>query len=82
MLTSRFCSLCLRSKIGFLTPERIIAATGSVQIDFSNTSRQTTADTTLNRKDYGLMWNKALEASGPMVGEEITIEIKAEAIKQ
>ena len=81
MLTSRFCSLCLRSKIGFLTPERIIAATGSVQIDFSNTSRQTAADTTLNRKDYGLMWNKALEAGG-LVGEEVTIEIKAEAIKQ
>jgi hypothetical protein len=30
MLTSRFCSLCLRSKIGFLTPERIIPATGCV----------------------------------------------------
>ena len=32
-------------KIGFLTTERIIAALGSVQIDFSNTSRQTGAVT-------------------------------------
>jgi hypothetical protein len=30
-------------KIGFLTTEKIIAALGSVQIDFSDTSRQTGA---------------------------------------
>ena len=40
------------------------------------------ATTVLNRKDYGLTWNKALEAGGLMVGEEVTIVIKAEAVKQ
>lgn len=36
----------------------------------------------LNRKDYGLTWNKALETGGVMVGEEVEIEINAEAVKQ
>ncbi len=40
------------------------------------------AKTTVNRKDYGLTWNKMLEAGGVMVGEEVAIEIKAEAVKQ
>ena len=40
------------------------------------------AKTTINRKDYGLTWNKMLEAGGVMVGEEVAIEIKAEAVKQ
>lgn len=34
---------------------------------------------TLNRKDYGLLWNKALESGGVMVGEEVEISINIEA---
>jgi polyisoprenoid-binding protein YceI len=37
--------------------------------------------TKLNRKDYGMTYNKVLEAGGLMVSEEIEIEINAEAIK-
>jgi polyisoprenoid-binding protein YceI len=40
------------------------------------------ATLTINRKDYGLTWNKALETGGVMVGEEVEIEINAEAVKQ
>lgn len=36
----------------------------------------------LNRKDYGLNWNVALETGGFLVGDTITIEIEIEAIKQ
>lgn len=32
----------------------------------------------LNRKDFGLTWNKALEAGGVLVGEEITLDIRME----
>jgi len=39
------------------------------------------AKATLNRKDYGLSYNKALETGGLVVGDEVTIEINAEAIK-
>ena len=36
----------------------------------------------LNRKDYGLTWNKVIEAGGVMVGEDVTIQINAELVKQ
>ncbi len=35
----------------------------------------------LNRKDFGLGWNKALEAGGVAVGEEIQLTIEAELTK-
>jgi polyisoprenoid-binding protein YceI len=34
---------------------------------------------TINRKDYGLAWNRALESGGVMVGEEVEISINIEA---
>ena len=40
------------------------------------------AKTKLNRKDYGLTYNRALETGGLVVGEEIEIEINAEAVKE
>jgi len=36
---------------------------------------------TINRKDYGLGWNQALETGGVLVGEEVKIELTVEAIK-
>ncbi len=36
----------------------------------------------ISRKDFGLNWNQALEAGGVLVGDEIKIEISAEAIAQ
>ena len=41
-----------------------------------------TATTKLNRKDFGLNWNVALEAGGVLVGENIKLDIDVEAIKQ
>lgn len=40
-----------------------------------------TAMAKLNRKDFGLTWNAALETGGVMVGEEITITLDVEFIK-
>ncbi len=34
---------------------------------------------TINRKDYGLNWNRALESGGVLVGEEVEIAINIEA---
>ena len=33
----------------------------------------------LNRKDFGMVWNKALDAGGLMLGEDVHIEIHLEA---
>lgn len=40
------------------------------------------AQTTINRKDFGLTWNAALETGGVVVGDEIRIELNVEAILQ
>jgi polyisoprenoid-binding protein YceI len=36
----------------------------------------------INRKDFGLEWNVALETGGFLVGDEIDIQIEAEAVRQ
>ena len=41
-----------------------------------------TATTTIERKDFGLTWNQALEAGGVVVGDRVSIEIEVEAVKQ
>lgn len=40
------------------------------------------AHTTINRKDFGLGWNAALETGGVMVSEEVRIELNVEAVLQ
>jgi polyisoprenoid-binding protein YceI len=41
------------------------------------------ASTTINRKDFGLVWNKPLDkAGGLLVGDEVTITLDVELIKQ
>ena len=37
--------------------------------------------TTINRKDYGINWNKALDNGGVLLGDEVTININIEAVK-
>jgi polyisoprenoid-binding protein YceI len=38
------------------------------------------AQTTINRKDYGLNWNAALETGGVLVGDEVTITLSLQAV--
>ncbi len=40
------------------------------------------AETKVNREDFGLTWNQALETGGWLVGKEVKIELGVEAIKQ
>jgi polyisoprenoid-binding protein YceI len=40
------------------------------------------ATTKINRSDFGLKWNQALEAGGVMVGDEVAISIDVEAVKK
>jgi len=41
-----------------------------------------TASTTINREDFGLKWNVALEAGGWLVGKEVRISLDVQAIRQ
>jgi len=36
----------------------------------------------INRKDFGLTWNNVMETGGLVVGEEVTIELEVELVKQ
>jgi polyisoprenoid-binding protein YceI len=36
----------------------------------------------LDRKDFGLTWNQAMEAGGLMVGEKIELVLDIQAVKQ
>ena len=39
------------------------------------------ASTSINRKDFGLTWNQALEAGGVLVGDKVEISLDVEAVK-
>ncbi len=41
-----------------------------------------TIETEINRKDFNLNWNMALEAGGFLVGDQAKIEIEVEAVKE
>jgi polyisoprenoid-binding protein YceI len=40
------------------------------------------ATTKINRKDFGLVWNATLETGGFMVGDEVSITLDVELVKQ
>jgi polyisoprenoid-binding protein YceI len=48
---------------------------------WGNIRRGASASTSINRKDFGLVWNKALETGGVAVGEQVTITLEIEMIK-
>jgi len=49
---------------------------------WGNTRKGATATTKINRKDFGLMWNQALETGGVLVGDEVDITLEVEMIKK
>jgi polyisoprenoid-binding protein YceI len=54
--------------------------TGSVVDPYGNTKIAFYGKGTLSRKSFGLVWNKLVEA-GPVVGDEVTIDLRIEAGK-
>ena len=55
---------------------------GQAVSPWGTTSAGFTASTRINRKDWNLNWNKALETGGVLVGDEIKIDIELEVVKQ
>ena len=55
---------------------------GIVKSPWGNTSAGFSASTKINRKDWGLNWNVALETGGWLVGEDININIELELVQQ
>ncbi|HUN86907.1 MAG TPA: YceI family protein [Terracidiphilus sp.] len=48
---------------------------------WGNTRIGLSATTKINRKDFGLNWNSALETGGVLVGDEVTITLDVEFIQ-
>jgi polyisoprenoid-binding protein YceI len=48
---------------------------------WGNTRLGLSATTKINRKDFGLTWNAALETGGILVGDEVTITLDAQFVK-
>jgi polyisoprenoid-binding protein YceI len=59
-----------------------VTLSGPVKDPMGNTRVGLEAKTAVNRKDYGIQFNALMETGGLMVGEEVTIEINAEATKE
>lgn len=55
---------------------------GLAQDPWGNTKAGLSATGKLNRKDFGLNWNAALEAGGVLVGEEVKLHIELQFVKQ
>jgi polyisoprenoid-binding protein YceI len=48
---------------------------------WGNTRIAVSATTKINRKDFGLTWNAALETGGILVGDEVTITLDVQFVK-
>jgi polyisoprenoid-binding protein YceI len=48
---------------------------------WGNTRLGLSATTKINRKDFGLIWNAALETGGILVGDEVTITLDVQFVK-
>jgi len=55
---------------------------GQAKTPWGTTSAGFSASTKINRKDWNLNWNVALETGGWLVGDQITINIELELVKQ
>jgi polyisoprenoid-binding protein YceI len=68
-----------------VTKEVVLAVEGPTQVikdPMGNTKAGAHATTRINRKDFGIVWNKSLDGGGLMVGDEIDVTIDVEAVKK
>ena len=67
-----------------VTREIAIPATfhGTGGTPFGTTAAGFSAELTINRKDFGLTWNVALETGGVLVSDNVKISLDIEAVKQ
>ena len=59
----------------------VFEETGSAQDPFGNLRVGFEGDVTVNRKDWGLVWNAALETGGVLVSDKVKLQFDVSAIK-
>jgi polyisoprenoid-binding protein YceI len=55
---------------------------GLVEDPYGNTKAGASASTKINRHDFGVSWNSALEAGGVTLGDEVTINLDLQVVLQ
>ncbi|MCP9473184.1 MAG: YceI family protein [Nitrospira sp.] len=67
-----------------VTKEVVLVGTfnGISQDPWGNLRAGFSAEGKLNRKDFGMVWNKALDSGGLVVGDEVQIRLEIECIKE
>ena len=71
--------LTIRDVTKSVTLDATISA--PVKTPWGNQARAAKLSGKIKRSDFGLKWNKALEAGGVLVGEDVTLDVKAEVTK-
>lgn len=62
--------------------ELAVESTGRGTDPWGNERAGFSASTTIDRRDFGLTWNQALEAGGVLVGHDVKIELEIQAVLQ
>jgi polyisoprenoid-binding protein YceI len=55
---------------------------GTIKDPWGGTRTAATATATINREDFGLLWNKVLEGGGVVVSNDVLITLDVELVKQ
>jgi polyisoprenoid-binding protein YceI len=67
---------------GVTQPVRLqVESLGATKDPWGNERVAFSAKTAINRKDFGLTWNQALETGGVLVGEKVDIEVDVQLVK-
>lgn len=72
--------LTIRGTTREVTFEGSIGGTGTDP--WGATRMGASAEATIDRRDFGLTWNQALESGGILVGHDVKIELQVQAVQQ
>ncbi len=59
-----------------------VAVLGTMKDPWGFVRTSLEATTTLNRKDFGIVWNKVLDSGGTMLGDDVKVTIDVEAVRK
>ncbi len=61
---------------------RVDGLTPEVRDPWGHIRRGASATTTINRRDFGITWNKSMDNGGVVVGEEVAIQLEVEFVRK
>ena len=59
-----------------------VASLGTAKDAWGNARAGFETELTINRKEYGLLWNAALETGGFLVGDDVRISVSVQALAE